>query len=442
MLKNSKIFLLSSKKRHYRMLIQKGYDNILWLKSDYEAVDYTNRYPDNIDTIDCIFIDKEFYNGKKSNKIKSLMSSFILRTNIPYVEIDNDSYTLMTNKIARTNLDRIGVFNILNVFNFDKEGSKQVNKHFLSKSTKSLKVLFVGDSDYFDFVTSYFKKQGILDITCRETDEIAQDELIKISSIYDMIISDDGVGYRLGDVIDDINNSLKEKGHFVYLANFALFSENGTNSLKLYIANSNDAIVERKDLSTRRDLNKLYQYTLDCILEDYQILNDAVEFNNLKEFNKIKEEYLEYVKNFNEYSDKLLEEIYTIDQIEQIVRNFVYYYMKRSEVRRVNNFEFMKKEEYISVGIIYDGTVIARIKFYNNEVNKMHPYYREFGLELSSNKGYLFNIGKRCIYDDRECKIDGAPPLLIDSDYERIKGVQKKMLNLLEKNLKKARNLK
>ena len=68
MLKNSKIFLLSSKKRHYRMLIQKGYDNILWLKSDYEAVDYTNRYPDNIDTIDCIFIDKELYNGKSGEK--------------------------------------------------------------------------------------------------------------------------------------------------------------------------------------------------------------------------------------------------------------------------------------------------------------------------------------------------------------------------------------
>ena len=89
----------------------------------------------------------------------------------------------MTNKIARTNLDSIGVFNILNVFNFDKEVSRQVNKHFLSKSNKSLKVLFVGDSDYFDFVTSYFKKQGILDITCRETDEIAQDELIKIQKL-------------------------------------------------------------------------------------------------------------------------------------------------------------------------------------------------------------------------------------------------------------------
>lgn len=424
------------------MLIQKGYDNILWLKSDYEVVDYTNCHLDNLDTIDCIFIDKEFYNGKKSNKIKSLMSSFILRTNIPYVEIDNDSYTLMTNKITRTNLDSIGVFNILNVFNYDKDGTKPVNKHLLSKSNKSLKVLFVGDSDYFDFVTSYFKKQRISDITCREIDAIDKDELIRLSGLYDMIISDDGVGYRLGDVIDDISYYLKEKDHFVYLANFALFSENGTNSLKLYMANSTDAIVERKDLSTRRDLNKLYQYTLDCILENYCTLNDAVEFDNLKEFSKIREEYLEYVRSFNEYSDKLLEEIYTIDQIEQIVRNFMHYYMKRSGVRRVNHFEFIKTEEYVSVGVIYDGTVIARIKFYNNEVNKMRPYYREFGLELSSNKGYLFNIGKRCIYDDRGCKIDGAPPLLIDSDYERIKGVHKKMLNLLEDNFKKARILK
>lgn len=436
---NIKVFLLSNRCEHYDLLVHQGIKNILWFKSTNEFLKYEEKHPDMMSEMDVVFVRDNFYDGKRAQKIYEKTYKKAFMNSIPYVEISDMGFTLLTSKVARTNLNAKDVFNILSSY---KLGSKKDDKHLIEKDNSNIKVLFIGNPEYFSFVESYFNKQGISDIKCVTNEYLRNCERVEELSNYDVVIS--GTSNHVTDLVNEISDYLRnDAGSLVYLANFNISILNDTNLSYLTLTDTNSCEIERKAIYTVRDYNKLYQYILDSIMDDYRRLNSGIKLSDIKSFNDIRDEYLEFRVNYAKETERIREKLRVIDEIDHLSRIYMRRYMRRSAVREVSGLRFEDLfNGSIRISFVYEGNILARITFKSDGKNLASPYYKEFSLEVSSNKGYLINLGSRSIYDDRRGEKVDAPPVIREDDYAKVEGVYKKIVNLFEKDKRLSLKLK
>lgn len=433
-----KVFLLSNKKEHYDLFVQKGYKDIKWLKSTPEVLSFLLDNPNYLETMDLVCVNEIFYDGKNSKKVYEKVYKEAFVQKLPYIEISNNMFSLFTNKIARTNLKKDDVFNILRRFDFNKK-SKAI-KPLISKDASSLKVLFVGDPLYFPFVESYFNCQNISLVKCVSDIDLHNRAVIEDICSYDIVVS--GSNNYLIECADSLSLYLEDKNHLLYLVSFNFSRFNDTNLAHVTLTNTNNCDIDRKTISTFRDYNKLYQYILDVTMSEYAKLNDGFSPIGLKTFDEIQNEYIVSRNKFIEETDKIWEKIQTIDNIEHFSRIFMRKHMRRENTREFNGLRFERLEDGIRISFIHENMMLARITYYNNNINLKNPYYKEFNFEVANSKGYLMNIGLRSIYDDRRNVLHNAYPVIRDDDFIKIEGIYKKLINLLNSKEPKILKLK
>lgn len=431
-MKKHKIFLLSNREEDYNLLIKYGYKNILWFKSSPQVLAYFSNNPDMFETIDLAFVKSNFYEGNNSEKIYEKIYKNIFLNSIPYIEIDNHKYMLLTRLVARNSLSEKDVFTIISSFKFEE---KNVSESIISKDNKDLKVMFIGKKEMFPFVESYFNKQGFGEIKCYEESNYHDETYLKSILSSDIVIS--GINDYLTDFSEEFAECLNGESSFIYLANFNLISGNNVNISQLNISDTSSKELNRKTIYTHRDYNKLYQYTLDVLMEEYSKFNKAITLKNNKSFNEILKEYMKHREEFEKETDGIREMLTIVDEIDHLSRRIMKKRMKRDNIRDIGGLRFERLEDGISVAFLYEKFILARITFYNDGINLRSPYYKEFNLEVQNSKGYLINLGMKSVYDDRRGLRSDAYPIVRDDDFIKIEGIYKKINTYLEEKQKK-----
>lgn len=434
MSKDALVFLLSDSKDHYNMVRRFGYEHVLWLKSSSAALNKLKNDKNLFDNVDLVFVRDNFFEGKNSEKIYKNIYSAVLEKEIPFVEIEKSSYSLYTSKITRTNLMQIDIYNILNSLSFEgRSKNSNDSKFIVSKENKDVHILFVGNKDFFSYVESYFRKQGFEHITCMESMHKAS--LLKEIGNYDLVITEN---MHLSECVEELGDS----DHPVFVSDLKFACLNNTNSAAVTCTDTVTYDIEKKLVYTIDNLNKLYQLVLNCVLEEYSSFNDNIRIKNVKAFNEVMDEYIAYCKDYTKETDRIRERLQVLSDLEYEVRKFMLLHMKREDVRTIEEIRFERLEDSVRVSFIYEDAIIARVTFYNNGRNEISPYYKEFKLELSSNKGNLMDLGMRCIYDDRDYKKSDVPRVLREDEFLKIDGLYKKVKTVIRNKKNKRLKLK
>lgn len=435
MKKSEKVLLLSKDRRHYHMLRRHGYMDILWLSSTPTMLDYQASHKDFLDGIDIALVNDVFNTGHNSDKLKMRVLDQILKKDIPYIEANIDSYTLFTPKVVRTKLNERDIFAVLNSY---IESVKDTEKKPLVKiKNDNLKVLFLGDEESFSFVQSYFKKQGI-NVTCRRlAEKVDNQDILELAS-YDVIITFSPKGFHFLEFITDFSDYLEGKDHFIFFSDVTLTNEDNEKLASVTFSNTLDCSTKKCNVCAPKNGNDIYRYTLDCIMDKYSAFNDELMLNDYKTFKEILEEYYEYKIKYANETEMIREKIFVIDELEHIARIFARHYMQKENSRIINGIRFLKTDTTLSIAFFYADKIVARITFSNDNKNLIHPYYKEFNLEVATDKGKLMDLGLLSIYDDRNYLVTGAPPVIGDAEYAKVEGIYKKVLTIFENDFKKV----
>lgn len=436
--KEARVFLLSNKKGHYDMLTKHGFSNIIWYKTTPEFLSSISNNPCLFKDVDLVFIRDIFYEGKNGRKIYDKVYKEAYLGSIPYIEISSEGYMFLTKRVARNNMSEKDIFSILSLFKFSKDNRET---HLIAKEQQLLNVLFVGESSIFPFVESYFISQGFGSVSCVNDIDLRDEETIKDVASYDIVIS--GNKKNLTGYADKLSSYLLDKEHLLYLVSFNIDHLNDASLAHLDLVDTLSCEENRKTIYTYRDYNKLHQYILDVVMEEYSKINGDVTFKNTKTFNEIIDEYIEHRSSVQEETERIREKIFVIDEIEHLSRIFMRSHVRRDKVREIDGIRFERLDNGISVAFIHEGMILARITYNSDGKNLESPYYKEFNLEVQNSKGYLMNLGMRSIYDDRKQIKQDAPPVIRDDDYMKVEGIYKKLLSLLKKkNKEKTLKLK
>lgn len=435
MKKSEKVLLLSKDRKHYHMLRRHGYMDILWLSSTPTMLDYQASHKDFLDDIDIALVNDVFNTGYNSEKLKRRVLDQILKEDIPYIEANLDSYTLFTPKVVRTKLNERDIFAVLNSYIASSKDTEE--KPIVNIKNENLKVLFLGDEESFPFVQSYFKKQGI-DVTCRSLmKDVDNQDILELAG-YDVIITFSPKGFHFLEFITDFSDYLEGKDHFIFFSNVTLSNEDNGKLASVTFSNTLDCSTKKCNVCAPKNGNDIYRFTLDCIMDKYSSFNDELMLNDYKTFKEILEEYNDYKNKFTSETAIIRKKISVIDELEHIARRFSYHYMQKENSRIINGIKFLKTDTTLSIAFFYADKIVARITFNNDDKNLMHPYYKEFNLEVASGKGNLMNLGLLSIYDDRNFLVPGAPPVIGDAEFAKVEGIYKKVLTIFESDFKKV----
>jgi len=430
--KTKQVFLLSKNRKHYKMLNNYGYRNIIWISSEDRALEYLNENPSFLNDIGFAAISDAFYSGRRADRLKKRLIDKIWKDNIPFIEIHDHNFSLFTPKIARTNLDESDVFCILHRYRQNEVKEEPL----VSKNNENLKILFLGDEEYFSFVDAYFREKGLQNITCqRKLKKLSRDEIASLLE-YDMVITAGETRIHLPNFTEEIGLYLEN--HVIYFAEFDLATLNDRTQSYITISNTKDCDIKRSPIYTVGDCMSAYLNALDCIMDDYLKINDCVILKNHKSIEEIREEYMDFRMNFILETEAIIEKISVINDLEHIIRRFVQNYMKKENSRTINGIVFQKTDDTVSASFLYEGKIIARITFYNGLKNIVNPYYKEFNLEVSSGRRNLINLGKRSIYDNRKYIIPDAPSVINGDEYQTVEGIYRKVLKIFTNEFKKV----